>query len=512
MRVCLLALAFTIGCGGPTIQAAPVARNPTTTASKSVPSQPTDLSPAQLVASALPHVLSVKTADGVGSGFFVAEDLVVSCFHVVRGSSDIALKGRNWSGKATAVAISDEADDLAVLRVSPARSVHGLRLSRRPVDVGIRVVVISSPLGLDYSASDGLVSAIREDPSPRIQFSAPISPGSSGGAVIDTQSAVIAVVSSTLTALEAGRTYGQNLNFAVPSAKIFDLLKSAHDEPVDAFAERTIPATERRWKEIEANLPDIERALPQELGLRLAPVYAAAFRQSIMNRDTSALQSLLEKRKELREGRKKLLDVADILSGAGAQGGMVAQALITAWEISIIDPSDENRTVLATRMTQARRYLEALQKESNRPSFPSTFAGFSFMSSATQVYENCFPGYTVAPLSGLASFDCPRMPVPPPFAKGPLNMTFLNGRLVAVEVNVASYRDTVQMISAKYGNPSYSRFEKNQWYGSDTPSLAPNSAFNWQLNGGRIRVGKLTGAPFVTFIRTERDEAINTSF
>src|SRR5690606_34634899 len=84
--------------------------------------------------------------------------------------------------------------------------------------------------------------------------------------------------------------------------------------------------------------------------------------------------------------------------------------------------------------------------------------------------------------------------------------------LVVVGVDVASYEKAVEMISAKYGTPTYARWQKDGWHQVEQPSFSRNSAFNWTLKGGRIRVGRLNKPPFVLFIRNERDEAVANSF
>ncbi len=75
-----------------------------------------------------------------------------------------------------------------------------------------------SPLGLEKTLSDGIVSAIREIPGfgKVIQITAPISPGSSGSPVLNMQGEVIGIV--TFQIVE-----GQNLNFAIPSERIASL-------------------------------------------------------------------------------------------------------------------------------------------------------------------------------------------------------------------------------------------------------------------------------------------------
>jgi len=78
-------------------------------------------------------------------------------------------------------------------------------------EVGQRVAVIGSPLGLDGTLSEGIISAKRKlDDGPLwLQISAAVSPGSSGSPVMNAKGEVIGVATMVLTG-------GQSLNFAVP--------------------------------------------------------------------------------------------------------------------------------------------------------------------------------------------------------------------------------------------------------------------------------------------------------
>src|SRR5262249_36347510 len=99
------------------------------------------------------------------------------------------------------------------------------------VQVGDLVYVIGNPAGLEATFSQGIVSSIRELSSgKRLQMTAPISPGSSGGPVLNSNGDVIGVTVSTM----APSIGGQNLNFAVPSNYLKSLLASAG--PVKSFA------------------------------------------------------------------------------------------------------------------------------------------------------------------------------------------------------------------------------------------------------------------------------------
>ena len=100
--------------------------------------------------------------------------------------------------------------DLAVLRIDRRLDPLPVFKGQGGLSRGQRVVAIGSPMGLFNTVSDGIISGFREiDGVNMIQFTAPISPGSSGGAVLNMFGEVIGI--ST-----AGLKYGQNINLAVP--------------------------------------------------------------------------------------------------------------------------------------------------------------------------------------------------------------------------------------------------------------------------------------------------------
>lgn len=99
--------------------------------------------------------------------------------------------------------------DLAVLKMDSTRPPVPIYRGSRELVRGQKVVAIGSPLGLFNTVSDGIISGFRkmEDVS-MIQFTAPISHGSSGGALLDLYGNLIGI-------LTAGYDDGQNLNLAV---------------------------------------------------------------------------------------------------------------------------------------------------------------------------------------------------------------------------------------------------------------------------------------------------------
>lgn len=99
--------------------------------------------------------------------------------------------------------------DLAVIRIQRTLTPLPLFDGRKKLVRGQKVVAIGSPLGLFNSVSDGIISGFRKIRDvDMIQFTAPISSGSSGGAVLNMQGEIIGI--ST-----AGFDHGQNINLAV---------------------------------------------------------------------------------------------------------------------------------------------------------------------------------------------------------------------------------------------------------------------------------------------------------
>lgn len=146
-----------------------------------------------------------------GSGFFISNGNVVTNAHVVAGAAwveIIDLEGQQVATAPYALAVDIE-NDLAVLP-TPHRERQGLKLSDDSIQIGDDVWAFGAPLGLDGTTSSGIVSAFREaEGMSLIQMTAPISPGSSGGPVLNDNGELVGVA----TLIMSG---GQNLNFAVP--------------------------------------------------------------------------------------------------------------------------------------------------------------------------------------------------------------------------------------------------------------------------------------------------------
>ena len=181
----------------------------------------------------------------LGSGFFISQNGdVITNYHVLQGASSAEIKTSDEKTyPITYIVAGDEPNDLIRLSVNiPSQYVYPLSLSQTIPEVGERIIVYGSPLGLENTVSDGIVSAIRDIPDfgKVIQITAPISPGSSGSPVLNLQGEVIGI--ATFQMIE-----GQNLNFAIPTEKIISL--SLTEENKISIAEKVFgPESKERFR------------------------------------------------------------------------------------------------------------------------------------------------------------------------------------------------------------------------------------------------------------------------
>ncbi len=169
-----------------------------------------------------------------GSGFIVrGNGVIVTNFHVVAGATKIEIKlkdGRIFSVKniidynlqKDICILKIEATTLPVCRLGDSRLLHP----------GDKVLVIGAPLGLEYSITDGLLSAKRKlEREDILQFSAPISPGNSGGPLLNSKGEVVGVT----TFIGIG---GQNLNFAVSINEVRPYIKDYPRMGIEEFSQK----------------------------------------------------------------------------------------------------------------------------------------------------------------------------------------------------------------------------------------------------------------------------------
>ena len=195
-----------------------VSSAPTATPRQAQPSAPDSSPDYEALASLASSVVMIDVLDASGqpcssgSGVLIAQGgIILTNFHVASRGVSYAIHLENCDTVFyTSELLKYHADDdLALIRLSgcPARPIP--LYTDAEVKRGQPVVAIGSPLGLFNSVSDGIIAGFRRlGDTDMIQFTAPTSPGSSGGALLDRFGRLIGIVT-------AGFEGGQNLNLAV---------------------------------------------------------------------------------------------------------------------------------------------------------------------------------------------------------------------------------------------------------------------------------------------------------
>jgi len=166
------------------------------------------------------------------------EELITNC-HVLKGGKSVSIKRENTFHNARLVH-ADVDRDLCIIQ-APGLAAPAVEIAPlKSVKVGQRVYAIGAPRNLELTLSDGLVSAFikdKEDKVTDIQISVPVSPGSSGGGLFNSEGKLIGIPTW-------GRLDGQNLNFARPAEWIGEVPERSRV----ALAEFASRATQEKKK------------------------------------------------------------------------------------------------------------------------------------------------------------------------------------------------------------------------------------------------------------------------
>jgi serine protease Do len=160
-----------------------------------------------------PAVVQIATQTGTGTGFYIREfDLIITNDHVVDENAEVTIAGKTFDKTLSRVWYTDRKHDLAFLEPPKNIPLPEIKLGRYDtLHDGDEVVAIGHPYGLNYTATQGVISKvdrIREGLK-FIQIDAAINPGNSGGPLVNQQGEVIGVNSFIIRG-------GDNLGFALP--------------------------------------------------------------------------------------------------------------------------------------------------------------------------------------------------------------------------------------------------------------------------------------------------------
>jgi S1-C subfamily serine protease len=228
------------GCG-PGVQSSTASGDPKPTAtatskhsksgtSSSVPETTEEKLAERAIGAAGPAVVEViNVGVGLGSGVILTKDgYIVTNDHVVKNAHQLKVKLVDGRELGASIRGTDPVDDLAVIHVKGNNLPAATLGNSADLTVGQTVLAIGNPLGIENTATEGIVSALhRIIPEGQsggsilnaIQTSAPINPGNSGGALINLGGQVIGIPTVALVDPESG-TPANGVGFAIPSNEV----------------------------------------------------------------------------------------------------------------------------------------------------------------------------------------------------------------------------------------------------------------------------------------------------
>jgi len=270
-----------------------------------------------------------KEVLGQGTGFFVdKKGHLVTNYHVLKGAHGAEVK--TYDEKIytiKSVVVANEDTDLVKVSVDiPEKAVRFVQIVRTVPEVAERVLVVGSPLGLEQTVTEGIVSAVREIPSVGkiLQLSAAISPGSSGSPVVNMKGEVVGVATFQLVR-------GQSLNFAVCSEQILALkslpkAKSLAEwtsgfpdlsSPLDTITETPVDEVEipdnvrmaySKYKAAKQKIEDIEAILAKALKMYQPTSKTVAEIRERLKRAQADLDKAVEGKRPVYEIMCRLLE------------------------------------------------------------------------------------------------------------------------------------------------------------------------------------------------------------
>ncbi|MEO6036287.1 MAG: trypsin-like peptidase domain-containing protein, partial [Verrucomicrobiota bacterium] len=193
-------------------------------------------------------VVQVRTPSGLGSGFIINDEgFLITNFHVIEGETQISVEvfqQKNGeldrrSYKQVRIVAINKFQDIALLKIDDSDAPKFSRVSlgdSELLSVGERVFAIGSPLGLERTVTEGIVSTKTRQLQGDLylQTTAQINPGNSGGPLFNMRGEVIGITNMKIT-------FGEGLGFAIPieAVKFFlnhrDAYAYDNDNPSNPF-------------------------------------------------------------------------------------------------------------------------------------------------------------------------------------------------------------------------------------------------------------------------------------
>ncbi len=207
-------------------------------------------------------VVQVRTPSGLGSGFIINPDgFLVTNFHVIQGETQISVQVYHRQDgqlvpttyRRVRIVAINKFGDLALLRIEDKdapKFKYVVLGSTDALAVGERVFAIGSPMGLERTVTEGILSTKTRELAGELylQTTAQINPGNSGGPLFDLNGDVVGVTNMKIL-------FGEGLGFAIPveAVKHFldhrDAFAYSNDNPGSAY--RYLPPPTRTRKPVQ---------------------------------------------------------------------------------------------------------------------------------------------------------------------------------------------------------------------------------------------------------------------
>jgi serine protease Do len=164
------------------------------------------------------NIIQIMTPAGTGTGFIIG-DIIVTNSHVVGGLNEVVISAKKIKRRIAKVIYDDPYYDIAFIKTELKKPSIPLVLASKNVDDGDSIIAIGHPYGLNYTATEGIVSRASrlQDDLEYIQIDAAINPGNSGGPLLNENAEVVGV--NTFIIQNAN-----NLGFALPYFYLQDAL------------------------------------------------------------------------------------------------------------------------------------------------------------------------------------------------------------------------------------------------------------------------------------------------
>ncbi len=168
-------------------------------------------------------VIQIATPYSTGTGFFLKEaGLIITNEHVIRDNREVVIEGSKLEKQLTRVLFSDAKLDLAFLEIQDGKAMPGVSINKADeIHVGEQVLAIGHPFGLEFSATQGIISNTlhKFGEINYYQHDAALNPGNSGGPLVDSNGRVIGV--NTFVIRD-----GNNIGFSLPSNYLAETIEA----------------------------------------------------------------------------------------------------------------------------------------------------------------------------------------------------------------------------------------------------------------------------------------------